>query len=180
MIYFTVNPTKVGRSTSDGISLGKGKVKIWLALKDEAKVLILILTNVFYLSNNPSNFVNLGLLNVRIYYHNEEKTFYNFKTQKILTFAKQYKLSFLSYSLNLSAAAINLLKNSKFYEDETLIVNQTTDKKLSLIRWHQCLGHLNPTSLKRHLIYYNIASIDDTKYYMCDSYKKAKATKRYN
>lgn len=49
MTDFIENPTKVGGSTSDGISPGRGKVKIRLALKDDTEGLILTLTNVFYL-----------------------------------------------------------------------------------------------------------------------------------
>lgn len=73
MIDFIQNPTKVRGLTSNSISLGRGKVKIRLVLKDEIERLVLTLTNVFYLPNNLFNFVSLGLLNNgRIYHHNED------------------------------------------------------------------------------------------------------------
>ncbi len=59
-------------------------------------------------------------------------------------------------------------------------MNQTINKKLFLIRWHQCLSYLNFTSLKRYLVHYNIAFIDNTKGYICNNCKKAKVTKWYN
>ncbi len=178
MIDFTKNPTKVGGSTSDGISPGRGKVKIRLALRDGTEELVLTLTNVFYLPNSPSNLVSLGLLNnAGIYHHNEDQTLYNLETQKTLAFAERYKTSFLLHPLNLSAAAVNLLKNSEIYEEETSNVNQTTNKRLSLTRWHHRLGHLNFTALKKHLAHHNITFIDDTEGHVCDSYKKAKVTK---
>ncbi len=181
MIDFTENPTKVGGSTSDGISPGKGKVKIRLALRDGIEGLVLTLTNVFYLPNSPSNLVSLGLLDdAGIYHHNKDQTLYNLETRKTLAFAERYKTSFLLHLLNLSAAAVNHLKNSEIYEEETPNVNQTTDKRLPLTRWHQRLGHLNFPALKRHLAHHNITSIEFTKGHMCDSCEKAKATKRYN
>ncbi len=134
MIDFTENPTKVGGSTSDGISPDRRKVKIRLALKDRTEGLVLTLTNVFYLPNSPSNLVSLGLLNdVGIYHHNEDQILYNLEIWKTFAFAERYKTSFLLHPLNLSAAAVNLLKNSEIYEEETSNVNQTTNKKLSLI-----------------------------------------------
>ncbi len=181
MIDFTENPIKVGGSTSDDISPGKGKVKIRLALKDGTEGLVFTLINVFYLPNSLSNLVNLGFLNnAGIYYHNEDQTLYNLEIRKTLAFTEQYKTSFLLHPLNLLAAAVNLLKNSKIYKEKTPNINQITDKKLSLIRWYQRLGHLNFTLLRKHLAHHNIISIDNTEGYVCDSNKKAKATKRYN
>ena len=133
MIDFTENPTKVEGSTSDGISLGRRKVKIRLVLKDGIEGLALTLTNVFYLPNSLSNLVSLDFLNnARIYHHNEDQTLYNLKIRKTLAFAKQYKTSFFLHPLNLSAVAINLLNNSEIYEEETSSVSQTTDEKLLL------------------------------------------------
>ena len=78
MIDFTENPTKVGGSTSDGISPSRRKVKIRLVLKDRTEKLGLILISVFYLPNSLSNLVGLGFLNnAGIYYHNKDQTFYN-------------------------------------------------------------------------------------------------------
>ena len=92
MIDFTENSTKVGGSTSDSVSPGKGKVKIRLALKDGTEGLVLTLTNVFYLTNSPSNLVSLGLLNdAGIYHHNEDQTLYDLETRKTFAFAERYK-----------------------------------------------------------------------------------------
>lgn len=180
IIDFTENPTKVGGLTSDCILPGRKKVKIRLALKDRIEGLVFILTNVFYLPNNSSKLISLGLLNnAGIYHHNKNQILYNLKTQKILAFTKRYKTSFLLHPLNLLVAVVNFLKNSKIYKKKTPNVNQTTDIKLFLIRWYQCLGHLNFILLRKYLVHYNIVSIDDTKDYMCNSCKKTKATKQY-
>ena len=72
MTDFKENPTRVGGSTSDGISPGRGNVKIRLAKEDGSEGLILTLRNVFYLPNSPSNFVSLGLLN-DIPYNDDER-----------------------------------------------------------------------------------------------------------
>lgn len=179
MTNFMENPTKVGRSTSNGISPGRGKVKIRLALQDRTEGLVLTLTNVFYLLFSPSNLISLGLLNnAGIFYHNEDQTLYNLETRKTLAFAKQYKTSFLLHPLNLSAAAVSLLRNNNIYKERN--VHQTQDKKLPLTRWHQRLGHLNFAALKRHLAHHNIAYTDDAERYVCDSCEKTKATKQYN
>lgn len=166
MTDFKENPTKVGRSTSDGISPGRGRVKIRLALKDGTEGLVLTLTNVFYLLHSPSNLVSLGLLNnAGRFHHNEDQTLYDLETRKTLSFAERYKTSFLLHLLNLSAAAVNLLKNNGVYEGEKPNVYQTQDEILPLTRWHQRLGHLNFTSLKKHLAHHNIAFTDDTEGY---------------
>lgn len=134
MSNFTENSTKIRRLTLDNILPGRKKVKIGLALKDKIERLVFTLTNVFHLPNSPSNLVSLGLLNnVKIYHHNEDQTLYNLETQKTLAFAKQYKTSFLLHPFNLSAVAVNLLKNNKVYKEEKPNMNQTKDKKLSFI-----------------------------------------------
>lgn len=84
------NPTKVGRSTSDSISPGRGKGKIRLILKDEIEGLVLTLTNAFYFSKSLSNLVSIALLNdAGIYHYNKDQTLYNLKIQKTLAFTKQ-------------------------------------------------------------------------------------------
>lgn len=179
MTNFMENPTKVGGSTSDGISPGRGKVKIRLALQDGTEGLVLTLTNVFYLPYSPSNLISLGLSNdAGIFHHNEDQTLYDLETRKTLAFAERYKTSFLLHPLNLSVAAVSLLRNNDVYEEPN--VHQTQDKKLPLTRWHQRLGHLNFAALKRHLAHHNIAYTDDAEGYVCDSYERTKATKRYN
>lgn len=134
MIDFTENPTKVRKSILDSILLDRKKVKIRLALKDRIEELVLILTNIFYFFNSPSNLVSQSFLNnARIYYHNKNQTLYNFEILKTFAFTKRYKTSFFLYLLNLSAAAINLLNNSKIYKEKTTNINQTINKKLFLI-----------------------------------------------
>lgn len=172
--------TKVGGSTSDGISpAGWGKVKIRLALKDGTEGLILTLTNVFYLRNSPSNLVSLGLLNDADH-HNEDQTLYDLESRKTLAFAERYKTSFLLHPLNLSAAAVNLLRNNQVYERNGPGINQTQIGKLPLTLWHQRLGHLNLASLRKHLTRHNIEFVNDAEGFVCDSCERAKATKQYN
>lgn len=115
---FIKNLTKVGRLISDGISPGRGKVKIRLALQDKIKELILTLINVFYLPYSLSNLISLGFLNnAGIFYYNKDQILYKLETQKTFAFAKQYKTSFFLYPLNLSTAAISLLKNNNVYKE---------------------------------------------------------------
>ncbi len=77
MTKYIEKPTRVRRSTADGVSPGRRKVKISLAKKDSSESLLLTLTNVFYLPYSLSNLVSLGLLNdAGIYHHNEDQTLY--------------------------------------------------------------------------------------------------------
>lgn len=133
MSNFTENYTKVGGLTSNDILPSREKIKIRFALKDRIEGLVFIFINVFYCSNSLSNFVSLGLLNnAGIYYHNEDLILYDLKTQKTVTFAKQYKTSFFLYLLNLSVATVNFLKNSKVYKEEETVINQTKKKSCPL------------------------------------------------
>lgn len=126
MIDFTKNSTKVGGPTSDNIPPGKEKVKIKLVLKDRIEELVLTLINIFYFSHSPSNLVSLNLLNdAEIYHYNKDQILYKLKIEKTLAFAKQYKTSFFLHPRNLSAAAVNLLKNNRVYNGEKPNVNQT-------------------------------------------------------
>lgn len=69
-------PTKIGGSMSDGISPGRGKVRLRLAQDDASEGLIL--TNVHFFPNSPSSLVSLALLNdSSILHDNENKTFYD-------------------------------------------------------------------------------------------------------
>ena len=71
---------------SDRISLGQGKIRLKLGLKDKSEGLVLNLQNIYYLSYSQCNLVYLGLLNnSRIYLDNENKTLYKVKTRYILT-----------------------------------------------------------------------------------------------
>lgn len=181
MTDFIENPTKVRGSTSDGITPGRKKVKIKLALKDGTKGLILTLTNIFYFPNSPFNLVSLGLLNnADIYHHNEEKMLYNLKSRKTFAFAKRYRINFFLHLLNLFAAAINLLRNNEVYKKNGPSINQMQIGKLPPIFWHQRLRHLNLALLKKHFTRHNIEFVNDAKRFVCDSYEKAKTRKQYN
>lgn len=71
MTDYTEKPTKVGGSTADGMSPGRGTVRVKLALEGGSKGVTLNLRNVFYLPNSLSNQVSLSLLNdAGVYYDN--------------------------------------------------------------------------------------------------------------
>ncbi len=111
MTDFAKRPTRVGGSTSNRVSPGRGTVRIRLALEDGIEGIILNLRNVFYFPNSPSNLINLSLLNnAGIYYENEQQVLYDKASQKPLVFAQQLKRSFLLHPLNLSVPAANFLK----------------------------------------------------------------------
>ena len=77
---------KIGGSTLDGISLGKGKIRLKLVFKDNSENLILNLQNVFYLPNSPCNLLSLGFLNNSdIYHENKNETFYKIYSKQINT-----------------------------------------------------------------------------------------------
>lgn len=65
--------TRLRESTADAISPVREKVKIQLTKKNSSKDLMLMLTNVFYLSNSLLNLIRLGHLNdARIYNYNND------------------------------------------------------------------------------------------------------------
>lgn len=72
MTEYKEQPTNVGGSTSNGVSPGRGKVRLRLGLEDNSEGLILKLRNVYYLPNSPCNLVSLGLLNDSGIYHNNK------------------------------------------------------------------------------------------------------------
>ncbi len=179
MTEYTEKPRRVRGSTTDGVSPSRGKVKIQLAKKDGSEDLVLTLINIFCLPNSFSNLVSLDLLNnAGIYYHNEDQTLYNQSSKKILAFAERYKTSFLLHPLNLSSAAVNLLREYEVYKGPE--ANQMQSNKLHLILWHQRLGHLNFIALKKYLTHHNIKFINDAEGFICDSCERAKAKKQYN
>lgn len=111
MMGYQELPTKIGGSTSDGISPGRGSVRLRLALKDGSEGLILNLRNAFYLPNSPCNLVNLGLLNDSgVFYDNEAETLYQVKTRKPLAQAQHWRNSYFLKPLNLSDGAVHLLR----------------------------------------------------------------------
>lgn len=90
MIDYHEHPTKIGGSTSDGISPGRGKVRLRLAKKDGSEGLILNLSNVYFLPNSPSNLVSLALLNDSDLLHdNENEVLYDRKSKTVLAQAKR-------------------------------------------------------------------------------------------
>lgn len=83
-------PTRIGGSTSDGVSSGRGKIRLRLALKDGSEGLVLNLRNVFYIPNSPCNLVSLGLLNDSgIFHDNENETLYQIRSKKTLAQAQR-------------------------------------------------------------------------------------------
>lgn len=117
MINFTENLTKVGASTSDGISSDRRKVKIRLTLRDRIEDLVLTSTNVFYLLNSLFNIFSPSFLsNIEIYYLDKDEILCDLKTPKTFAFAEQYKTNFYLHLLNLLAAGVNLLQKSKVYK----------------------------------------------------------------
>ena len=77
MTEYCTHITKIDGSTSDGISPGRGKIRLRLVLKDGSEGLILNLQNVLYLPNSPCNLLSLGFLNNSgIYYDNKNETLY--------------------------------------------------------------------------------------------------------
>ena len=83
-------PTKVGGSTSDGVSPGRRKVCLRLGLEDDLEGLIFNFQNVYYLPNSSCNLVSLGLLNNSgIFYNNKLKNLYQITSKRGLAQAKR-------------------------------------------------------------------------------------------
>ncbi len=180
MTDFAEGPTKVGRSTLDGVSPGRGIGQIRLALEDESKEIILNLWNVFYLSNSPSNLISLSFLNdAGIYYDNKQQAPYSKDSRKLLAFAQRWERSFFLHLLNFFVPAANLLKTEgNLYKDTGSNVYQTKSNKHPLTVRHKIFGHLKFLALRRDLAHHNICSTYDER--ICDSCKRAKVTKYYN
>lgn len=163
-------PIRIGGSTSEGVSPGRGKVRLRLANKNEDGV-ILNLKNVYYLPSSPSNLVSLVLLNDHgIYYNNEKERLYEKSSGRILASAKRWRKSFVLKLLNLSDAAANLTQaHDNVYQGP--IVQQTTAlTNLPLTIWHKRLGHLNLPALRKHLQKLHMLFHNDSKDgFLCDS-----------
>ena len=87
---YCAHTTRIGRSTSHGISPGREKIRRILALKDGSEGLILNPSNVFYLLNSPYNLLSLGLLNNSgIYYDNKNETLYKIYTRQLFVQAQR-------------------------------------------------------------------------------------------
>lgn len=174
-------PIRIGGSTSEGVSPGRGKVRLRLANENKDGV-ILNLKNVYYLSSSPSNLVSLILLNDHgIYYNNEKEKLYEKSSGRILASAKRWRKSFVLKLLNLSDAAANLTQAHGNVHQGPIVQQTTTPTNLPLTIWHKRLGHLNLPALRKHLQKRHILFHNDSKDgFICDSYQQAKATKTYN
>lgn len=182
MTEYYERPTRIGGSTADGMSPGRGKVRLRLSLKDGREGVVLNLKDVFLLLHSPSNLVSLGLLNQHeIFYDNENEILYDKSTKETLAYGERWKTSFLLHPLNLSASVTHLTQNDNdLYKWPVHAYRTTTSPKLPLTTWHQRLGHLNFSSLKQHLRKLEIDYLDDSERHVCDSCQRAKATKIYN
>ncbi len=184
MTEYQERPTKIGRSTLDGISPGRGKIQLRLGLKNGSEELILNLQNVYYLPKSLYNLVSLGLLNDNgIYYDNKNETLYEVNTRQTLAHVQRWRNSYLLKPLNLSDGAVNILRvDDSTYQWPTNILHTMANSSHSttLTTWHKRLGHTNFTSLKTFLRGLEIPFVDDSKNYICDSCNKVKATKVYN
>ncbi len=180
MTNFTEKLTRIEGSTADGVSPGRGTVRIRLALEDRSEGLILNLRNIFYLSNSPYNLVSLGLLNdASVYYDNKRQALYDKISRKPLAFAQRWETSFLLHPLNLSVSVTNVLKTEdNISQDAEPKVHQPQSNKLPLKIWHKRFGYLNFPALRKYLAHHKICYSDDER--VCDSCKRAKATKYYN
>ena len=182
MTEYKEQPTNVGGSTSNGISPGRGKVRLRLSLQDNSEGLILNLRNVYYLPNSPCNLVSLGLLNDSgIYHSNERETLYHVDSKRVLAQAQRWRNSYLLKPLNLSDGAVHLLKiNNNDYQWLPHALRSVAEPATtSLSTWHKRLGHPNFSSLKAYLNRLYIPYTDDSSGYICDSCLRAKATKTY-
>lgn len=184
MTKYYNKPTRIGESTSDGLSPGKGKIRLQLGLKDSSKGLILNLRNVYYLPSNPCNLVSLGLLNdSRIFHDNRNETLYQLGSKRVLAQARRWKNSYLLKPLNFSDAVVFLVKiGDEIYEwpPHAFLSSSSSQTFLPITTWHKCLSHTNFSSLKGYLKRLKVGYIDDSKGHICDSCQRAKATKVYN
>lgn len=174
MTEYYNKPTRIGGSTSDGLSPGRGKVRLRLAQKNGSEGMVLDLKDVFLLPSSPSNLVSLALLNNGgIYHDNENETLYDVDTKEVLAQAKRWNNSFLLQPLNLSDAAVCLTRrHDKTYQWPAL-VHQT--KLGSNKHWHKRLGHLNFRFLRSYLKKLNIDYINESdSHLVCDSCQRAK------
>lgn len=183
MTEYHKKQTWIGSSTLNGVSAGRGKMRLWLSQKDGSEGVILDLKDVFFLPSSPSNLVSLVLLNnTGIFHNNENETFYDIRTKEVLAQAKRWNNSFSLQPLNLSDAAVNLVKRvDKMYQWPTF-VHQTRlgSAKQTLLIWHKRLGHLNFQFLRSHLKRFHVDYINKPDHLICDSCQRAKATKVYN
>lgn len=152
--------------------LGEERFDSGLGLEDNSEGLILNLRNFYYLPNSPCNLVSLGLLNDSgIYHDNEHETLYQVKSKKVLAQARRWRNSYLLKPLNLSDGAVRLLKTSDgdYQWPAHALQSVSLSSTLPLSTWHKRLGHSNFSSLKSYLNRLDIAYVDDSDGYICDS-----------
>lgn len=135
--------TRIGGSISDGFSPGRGKIRLRLGLEDNTEGLILNLQNVYYLPSSPCNLVSLGLLNDSgIFHDNENEKLYQLGRKRILAQARRWRNSYLLKPLNLSDAAVLLLKiDDKTYEwpPHAFLSSSSSQAILTITTWHKRL-----------------------------------------
>ncbi len=120
MVNYVERSTRIGGSISEGISPGRGKIRLQLTVlrEIEREGVTLTLNNIYYLPSSPSNLVSLALFNNnKIYLDNENDTLYNDDIKEILASIQCWKKSFLLKLLNLSDAVVHLTRgNEEVYQ----------------------------------------------------------------
>ncbi len=130
-------PTRIGGSTANGVSPGRGKVRLRLSLKNGCEGVVLNLNDVFLLPSSPSNLVSLGLLNIHgIFYDNENETLYDRRTKETLAYAEKWKTSFFFHPLNFSVSATLEQIDDDTYEWQPHAYRNSDSSKLPLTPWH--------------------------------------------
>ena len=176
--------TKIGWSTSDGSSPGKGKIRLQLDFEAGSEDLLLNLQNVYYLPSSSCNFVSLGLLNNSTILHdNENKTLYQLGSKRVLAQVRRWRNSYLLKLLNLPDAAVFLVKiDDKMYNwpPHAFLTSSPYQTSFPIAICHKRLGHTNFASVRRYLKPLGVDSVDDAEGHICDSCQRAKATKVYN
>lgn len=155
MTEYYERPTRIGGSTVDGSSPGRGRIRLRLRLEDDSEGMILNLRDVYYRPSSLCNLVSLGLLNNSgIYHDNGKETLYQLGSNRVLAQARRWRNSYLLKPLNLSEAAVLLPKiDDKTYEwpPHAFLNSSSSQSPLPLTTWHKRLGHTNFSSLKAYL-----------------------------
>lgn len=121
-------------STSEGVSPGRGKVRLRLSQKDGSEGVTLNLSDGYFLPHSPCN-LSLGHLNNHNVYHdNENETLYHVKTRKTRAHAQRWKNSHLLTPLNLTDSAVQLPKTNEkdTYHCPEAYVHRKSEAKLPL------------------------------------------------
>ena len=145
MIKYHEKPTRIGGSTADGMSPGRGKMRLRLSLKNGRKGVILDLKNVFLLPHSPSNIVSLDLLNNhRSFYDNKNEMLYYRTSKETLAYTERWRTSFLLHPLNIFVSVAHLTQiDGDTYKWPAYEYRTTTSPKFPLTTWHKRLSHLN-------------------------------------